>query len=566
MRQDLTPNEFRQTTRIDSNALMTSGRAGVVTPLAFIPLLRGDSASGAFTVDLRLGAMPKPVLNAVVANLQAWFVPKSALPQFGSYDEFIASYSGEAIKSFPTGTRTPPPFFQTVEAGAGLTALLGSTVLTSVGLHAVTGKNLNVDYLDAFTTVYNFRLNAYSSKLPPRKYVHEDNPTTFAETVKLPRGFWPHTRMSRVVADYDRALIVGDLALDVLAGRIPISGINQTNNSLDNGSFGSGRIAYAKATTDSIEFHVDRGSGESSNWVKVMSFARKDGNPAGSELDIFAEFDNTPINVSLADLDRARRTQAFARRAAMYAGNNWSEQRLNDTVMADLMQGFRVPESVLRRPMLLDNKLIPVNMVERSATDGENLDQTITEGGVIASLSLNVPRTETGGIIVVTCEVGPERFYERQSDPYLHFEDADELPNALRDVQRTEPVDIVENHRIDAKHTAPNDVYGYEAMNDKWNRDTMRLGGIFYEPVPGAPWKEARSQIWLPDYVDPNYSADHFLYPEELSHAVFKYEEDPAFEAVVRHSVAIRGLTQIGDPLFEDNGEYDLIEGVSEDA
>lgn len=553
-RQNLAPIQFNRTRRVDNDSLMTSGRAGKVVPVGFIPLFRGDSASGYVSVQFDLADMPKPILNAVVANVQAWFVPKSALPQFGGYDEFIASYSGETIKNYPTGTRTPPQFFlKSGTTGAALTNLLKSTVLTSVGLHAVTGKAVNYDYLDAFTAVYNFRLEAHSSKLPKRKYVSQDNQTTFAENVKLPRGFWPHTRFSRIVPDYDRAIVVGDLSLDVSAGRLPVSGITQKNNNV-----GSGTGLGLNFNASEIQFEQDSNG-------RSLNFKRRAGNPAGTALDIWAEMEDTKINVTLANLDRARRTQAFARAAQAYAGNNWDPLALNNTVMAELMQGFSVPPEVTTRPFLLDAKLHPITMVSTQATDGESLGDSVTQGQGMVQLSLNVPRTETGGIIVITAEVGPERFFERQSDDYLHLTNPDELPNALRDTQRIEPVDPVPNHRIDAKHSNPNGIYGYEGMNDRWNRDAMRLGGVFYEPVPGAPWKEARSQIWLPDYVNPAYTSDHFLYPENLPHAVFADEEADAFEAIVRHAVVITGLTQIGDVLTENNGEYQLVEDIQDE-
>ena len=60
----------------------------------------------------------------------------------------------------------------------------------------------------------------------------------------------------------------------------------------------------------------------------------------------------------------------------------------------------------------------------------------------------------------------------------------------LPDIQRIEPVDMVLNRRIDARHTAPTGLYGYEPMNDKWNRDFTRLGGDFYQATPGGGWTE----------------------------------------------------------------------------
>lgn len=74
-RQSTTPVSFNKSTRKDTAVLMSSARAGVVAPIAYIPLLPGDSASGRVGIDVALKEMPKPLLNAVHANVQAWFVP-----------------------------------------------------------------------------------------------------------------------------------------------------------------------------------------------------------------------------------------------------------------------------------------------------------------------------------------------------------------------------------------------------------------------------------------------------------------------------------------------------------
>ena len=211
------------------------------------------------------------------------------------------------------------------------------------------------------------------------------------------------------------------------------------------------------------------------------------------------------VTVSLADIDKARTTQAFAKLRTAYAGNDTTGFDNDDTLVSMLMQGLPVAEDDFKRPWLLDSQRVPVGFAERFATDAANLDQSVTLGRASAVLSLNVPALPEGGVIVFTIEVLPERVDERMSDEWLQAGSVDALPNALRDVQRTEPVDLVLARRIDAKHTAPNQIYGYEPMNDKWNRDTTRLGGDFYMATPGGGWTENRSNIWQSEIVKPEF-------------------------------------------------------------
>jgi len=96
-------------------------------------------------------------------------------------------------------------------------------------------------------------------------------------------------------------------------------------------------------------------------------------------------------------------------------------------------------------------------------------------------------------------------------------------------------------------------------MNDKWNRQATRLGGVFFQPTPGAPVTEQRSAIWQADIVNPTFSNDHFLAPENFPHYVFSDTLAPAFEIAGRHTCTIVGLTQIGDVLSENNDDYNVV-------
>lgn len=547
-RQSTTPVSFNQSTRKDTAVLMTSARAGVVVPVGYVPLLPGDSASGRVGIDIQLKEMPKPLLNAVHANVQAWFVPKSADPRFSGRDELMHAMTGEAIKSLQgsgiTESRSPRAFFRVFSPGSsGHTAISNSQFVKTLGLH-IGDANFNADLIDAFNIVYNFRLAAHSSRLPRRKYSSEDPD----EATTLPPAFWPSSRLSRVVPDYERALVVGSLDLDVAAGQLPISGIG-----VNSGEGWSRNPHSVKDTAlgDTTYPATSPVAGSNTPMIRVA----EDMTP-----QIFAEMTGQTIGITLADIDKARTTQAFARLRTAYAGNDATGFDNDDTIVALLMQGISVPADQFKRPWLLDSKRVPVGFAERFATDAANLDQSVTVGRASAQLSLNVPQQDVGGVIIFTVEVLPERVDERMSDEWINCTKFDDLPNALRDIQRVEPVDLVLNRRVDAKHTTPNGLYGYEPMNDRWNRDFTRLGGDFYSPTPGAGWTENRSNIWQTEIVDPTFSETHYLAPSPFPHDVFADQNADAFECVVRHVVAIRGNTQIGDVLAENNDDYDAIQ------
>jgi len=544
-RQNTAPVQFNRTSRQDIDVSMSSGRAGLVIPVDYVPLLRGDSASGRVAVDIKLAEMPRPLLNGVMLNVQAWFVAKSVHPRFSGYDEFMHSYQGENIKQLGSADRTPPGFFHVLD-GVNLTTAKTSLFLKTLGIHIPAGVKMNTDLLDAFWLVYNFRLASHSSKLALQPLAQEN----LAAALDLPPAFWPSSRFSQVVSDYERALIVGSFDLDVLAGQMPVSGISKIGAGT---GYGDGQAEVNQsATAFTVKDSANRGA----------SFALSDQGISS----IFAEMAGQKVNVTLADMDIARTTQAFAKLRTAYDGNKHSAHMNDDAIIAELMQGMRVPEEMFRRPWLLDSKRVPFGMVERHASDGANLDKSTSEGVASATLSLNVPSQDTGGVIIVTCEVLPERLDERQTDEWLLLEATDQFPNALRDVQRVEPVDIVQKRRIDAAHTDPSGAYGFEPMNHVWQRSKTRLGGSFFQDDPANPFVEQREAIWLASIVDPSFTNEHFLAPKPFPHNVFADSLASAFEIVTRHDVSISGLTQFGDVLAESNDDYSAVqsEGIIE--
>lgn len=534
MRQSTTPMTFKRTIRPDVADVMTTGFAGKVVPLTYIPLLRGDSASGRVGIDLDLAEMPRPTLNGISANFQAWFVPKSASPKFPGMDEFIHSYQGENIKQIGVSDRTPASFFDNI-TGADLTTYKNSDLVKSLGIH-IASSEANTDLAEAYALIWNFRAAAHSDNITRHDYPSEN----LSNSTTLGRAFWPSGRFNNVVPDYERALVVGSLDLDVIAGTVPVK-------------------------SQSIKFGADATSAASLHTQIVPTTGSGTVPPTDTSGDydftglIWADMTGQNINVSLNDIDMARKTQAFAKARAAMAGNDTTGFNNDDALLAEMMQGLEVAEEHFNRPWLLDQKRVPFGMEERHATDAANLDDSVTTGRASTVLNLNVPQNDVGGIIMVTVEVLPDRLYERQGDPAVQLTTVAELPNALRDVQNVEPVDTVENWRIDAAHTSLTGAYGYEPQNAKWQRNFVRLGGNFFQATPGTPKVDQRLAIWQPDVVDPNFNDDHYLCPDPMPASVFALPSNPHFTAVARHNVAIAGLTQIGDILHENSDDYAAI-------
>lgn len=549
-RQSSTPVPYENSLRPDNRVVMTSGRAGVVVPLGYIPVLPGESVAGRVGIDLKLAEMPRPLVNAVVANFQSWFAPKTAFPQFPGRDELNHAMTGDPIKSLGAADRSPPPFFTTI-SGASLTTAAASEFFQALGLHVPIGATINSDLIDAFNLIWNFRAAAHSSRLTRRQYASE----SIANATTLPPAFWPSGRFAHVVPDYEAALVQGSLDLDILAGVIPVDGIGWKSTGGTPATAGD----VIRRTNPLAADTASAGEWLGAN-ANVYIESDNPANSATAKPKVRVNMSGQTISVTLNDVDKARIRQAYAKLHAAYAGNDATGFDNEDTLVALLMQGINPGAENFKRPWLLDSKRVPVGFAERFATDSANLDVSVVEGRCQATLNLNVPKSDVGGVILYTVEVLPERLDERMADEWLLCTDFNHYPNPLRDIQRTLPVDMVLNRRVDAKHSTPAGLYGYEPMNAKWKRDCTALGGIFFEPVPGNVITESRAGLWQTDIVNPVLNSHHHIAPSPFPHDVFADTLAPAFEVVARHTASIVGTVQFGDVLTEANDDYVAVE------
>lgn len=551
VRQLTAPVNFQKSTRRHKRSLITSGRAGKVAYMADIMLLPGDAAGGAVEMEFKLAEMPRPLLNRVFLNAQAWFVPWSAMPKFSGMDEFNAALTETPIKQLGEPDRSPPNLFDIWQSSADRDLIRNSEMARTLGKHfPSTGIALNSTAIDAFWMVHNFRLAAHSDRLPRALYAVED----LAAAVTLPRAFWPSSRITRMVPDYDRELLLGAMDMDVEAGQLPVEGIRRNFAGIP----GTGDLNFVeRPDIDGIEIKdTPTGAGLPAQGIEF------DLSADGFTRNIFAEMTGQPIRMTLADLDMARSTQAFAKMHEAMAGMDGSGYTNEDMIIAMLMSGLNVPKDQFKRPWVLSSSRVPFVLNERHALDGASLDQSVTLGGARVRLPVNVPRTETGGYIVVIAEVLPDRIDEGAVDETWLLTNRQQLPDALRDVQRVEPVDPVLNRRIDARHQAHSEQYAWEGMNDVWNVEHVHMGGDFYNPTAGSVNSASRQALWVPQLVNPSFTENHYLCPDDFPHDVFSLTTGDAYEASVMHDVSIVGLTQIGNPLQEHNGSFEFVENA----
>jgi hypothetical protein len=520
--------------------VLTSGDAGKILPIKADPILREEGFSGNVNVSVEMMETSEKPVNAIVAKACTYFVPYLAFDQFnGSIDELNRSYSKEnGIAGSPIS------FFEKNKYYNGSAVVTDSTPTDmdsgdngratfygTMGLHHGVA-DMNNAYVQAYNAIVNHRRKARSTSLAVRNEFEHD----------LAEAFWPNEGNSHIMADFDQKLIDGEVALNGLTFRAPL------------------RSNY-KATISGATYYDAVGN----SGVTTAAFPH-----SGSVTDIGDKFEWNDLwaeltaggeaTMSLADIEQARKTAAFAKLRSAYDG-------IDDEYIIDLlMQGITVPTEMMKQPMLIGSQTGMFGFSQRYATDSGNLDDTATNGFVSLGYRVRAPRTSIGGIVMTCLEIAPERVWERKKDYFLYTTDTDNLPNALRDSLDPEKVAVVKKNHLDVNHSTPDATLGYAPLNHEYNRDQINVGGKFYRPANDA-YTEVRSRIWTNETTDPSLSTDFYLCTN-LHKKIFADQVSDSFEITAVSDLTVDTNVVFGDRLIEADAtsDYDSITNLVDAA
>lgn len=521
-----TPIGVEKTIRPDELRSLTSGRAGRILPVQFIPLLREDRVSrGSVRLQVQMQETIHPLMNAVNVTAYAHFVPFTAFERFKELgmDSYNRSYQGVGEPH----NDTPIPYFVTEAYSKN------SPFYQKMGIQWKDGQPINRAVREAYAAVVNFRRNARSKHLP--EYEMGTSETALAA------AFWKNPNMWHIVPDYDQAAMDGEVELQFVDYRVPLSGF--------------GRTAGATVTPNADVSVLENAAGGPRTYPHSLPSnngnLRVETSAVGVPL-VFAELQQAGVRVSLQNIELAKKTAAFAKLRQQYSGMD--EEHLMDL----LMEGIRVPDEAMKQPILLDKKSSIFGYSERHATDGANLDKSVTTGTTELTLNFRTPAMNVQGIILVTLEIVPEQLFERMRDPFLAATNPDQLPNFMRDYLDPEKVSIVRNDYVDVEHSTPTGTFGYAPLNHEWKRSITRIGGKFYRKIADT-FVEDRQRFWSVETLNPQLTRDFYLVPLDLPHTVFADMLADPFEILCLGSAEIVGNTVFGKTLEEDEGHYDYI-------
>lgn len=518
------PISVEKTVRGDEIRALTSCKAGRIVPLAYVPLLREDAVTrGQVSVSLKMAETIHPLMNSINVTVYAHFVPFLAFERFRGMDSLNRSYQGQP--ETPGGADVIP-FFETTNF------VSTHQVWRKLGVHWVDGQPINAAPVEAYNAIVNFRRQARSQHLPLRPRL---------ESGTMAAAFWKHSNLWHITPDFDQAAMDGSVELQFDTDRLYVQGIGSTG--------GAAPVAGVSATETGpggANRSVTYGHSKIMNTSGNIMRTRPGGVP-----EVFAELAETGVRLSLANIELAKQTAAFAKLRDQFSG-------LDDEHIIDLlMEGIRVPDEAMKQPILLDKKSTIFGYSERHAMDGPNLEKSVTTGATEVQLRFRTPPMNTGGVIMITCEIVPEQLFERQYDAFLGTTDPATLPNFLRDYLDPEKVEVVPNKYVDVKHSVPNGTFGYAPLNHQWKRSLTRIGGRYWRATPDA-FVEDRQRFWSVEQVDPTLTTDFYLVGD-LPHTVFADMVSDPFEVLTLGNVTIAGNTVFGKTLDEDQGNYEMV-------
>lgn len=528
-RMRTTPIGVPRTMRMHNMGGLKTLPAGKMVPIAAAGVLREDQIrSGRMKFTFAHHEMDEILLNAVNVRLLAYFVPMLALARFnGSMDQLNRSYEGKP----PIDGQPVVPFIETAAFGAHGT----NQIAKYLGIHGQPTDLKNTSYWEAYNCIWNMRAKNRSPKLGLRTRLQTD----------LAPAFWIHDQFAHIVPNFDQAAMDGNVPVQIVNPQMPVRGtISNRYVPVD----GNGQVKLGNGSSSAIYGNTN-GSVTISpapgavQQITGLQDLRADLN------NVYAELTASGLSMSLASIELATKTRAFAEVRKKYNANE-------EWVTNLLMDGIFVAEQDLKNPILVGEDRTFFGQSKRYASDAANMTVSAVDGMTEIEMNIRVPRMNTGGVVMIVAEITPDQLFERQFDPWVDAQSVDDLPQYIRDELDSEKVTVWLNKWIDQAHAQGNSPFGYGPLNGHWNVSVMRVGGDLYRPVTNTATDSDRQRLWSAETINPSLATDFYLCTQ-LHLKPFKNRNRDPFEVTIRGELMIEGNTVFGGHLIEAHPSND---------
>lgn len=389
-------------TRRSSRTLVGRFRPGKLNPVLAEAVRPSEGGMISQTVTLELDPIAGRMITPIYGELISVFAPVQAIHALANPSDAYAGLAEVIREELLSGA----PLFG-LETEGEISKRLGVNPRSIGGI-----KKVNVMGRLAHNCAVNY--------LRQRKYVKATLLDSTATTVTP--AIISQTvleRMNGVLDPDDR--VNGMVQLDLPDVQLPIPNITQTSNFIASGD------SWVSGSAQNLM--VDA----SGNAIK---FKRKDGNPAGAELDLYAELNGVAAGgVSLSDFYNAEKMDRLTRemRRIIDANPEYGEEMVERWAHGLSVDTGKVPFIIAERRGVFGRSI-------KTAMDQTGIEDDTMRSDMVMSLSFSVPvpKTELGGIVITFATVKPDETISSQPHPILS--DVWGLDNFVADEMAIDPV------------------------------------------------------------------------------------------------------------------------------
>lgn len=469
----------RSSTRREARKISGRFRGGKLAPALAVPFLGGEGGMLSQRATLELDPVAGRIRSPITAYMVSVFVPVQAMDAERDRDNDLAGITEVIRQKLLTGN----PLFG-LEPETEMSKRLGVNPVPINGQLMVSEG-------------VRFAYNAAINYLRRRKYVYAElvPPTNTAVT--------PALLSTTILERFNAALdpddhINGAVQLDFPEVKLPVKGITQTSNYLGGGGMNSG------ATVDAVH-HGSSG--------KDIQFKRKPGNPAGTELDIYAELNAaTAGSVSLSDFYNAQKMDSLTRQMRKIADENPID---GEEMVLRWAHNLSVDPG--RHPFVIAEEELFFNPQYDEATDGAGLmdEVALSKLAVPIDFAVPVPRTELGGIVITFMSVKPDETIAAQPHPILAAPWG--LINEVAEEMKLDPVPVL-MREVNGEVPVGNEAaVAFYTGHNELKKSYVNYG--FNRHVDPAT-VESKTAIWQLD-IPVSVTPQNIVYPADISHYPF---------------------------------------------
>lgn len=511
-------SRFQQarTTRRYGNARVGRFRGGKLAPVLAMAVRPSEGGALSFGIEMELDPIMGRMLTPMYGELTAIFVPVQAIDYLKDPEASYAGMTEVVREKLLTGN----PLFALEDEGE-ISKRLGINPRSIGGV-----KKVNEAARLAYNAAVNFlRLRKYHKATLLLHSSTAISPALISQTVL--------ERFNAVLDPDDR--INGSVELE-LSGNAVVKGLGHA------GSGASGPVS-----------NVREGDGSTVNYAQAYQTAltsRAVGTGATSRPDIVADLDGIMGGgVSLVDFYNAQKKDGLIRTMDQIIRDN---PEFGYEMVARWAHGLSVDAGHI--PWVLFERRMEFGKAMARAADTEGVEADIkrTDGVLMISGTVPVPKTELGGIVVFIASLKPDETIASQPDPFLS--EPWGLDNFVADELALDPQPVT-LRELDSDIAAGQEstVAMYTGKNQlKWLYSSY---GLCRQLDPLTV--ENKTTVWQLE-VPLSVTPDTILYPSSLDHYPFA---DQLAEVV---TYKVQGVMTLGSPMFVGPTPIENVEVVDD--